>query len=322
MNSSSFYLRHFRDVALPEPQGPKVWMGYLVSRSIGLRSPKGLAQTTDYYAIQLDDAAPDHRAEPGILQRIDSDAAKVFADVQDGDYVLDPNRRGCLALFMALLVTRLPTWRNAIEIFAGDLAAATMKIAASHPEYFARILRKRGALTDANAAEVEETRQSLLELGSYSYRGTPEMSLRHVLEAARDLSDTIARMRWIFLHAPAGARFVTSDHPVHWHDSEASSPRNVGLESRRTVLSFPMSPTLCLMASWHRQLPPGREAPRNIVDAINNNVVQFAEQHVYASSRDNAEAALVVRSTLEDAGEPLGPRAPDLRVATEAPPSS
>jgi len=37
------------------------------------------------------------------LQRIDSVTARVFAEIQAGDYVLDPDRRGCLALFMALV---------------------------------------------------------------------------------------------------------------------------------------------------------------------------------------------------------------------------
>jgi hypothetical protein len=315
-----FYLRGFRDAALPERQGPQVWVAYLAHKSIGLRSPRGLAQRKDYYAVRPDNGAADHRVETDILQRIDSVTASVFAEIQARDYVLDPDRRGCLALFMALLVTRLPTWRSAVEGFAGNVAAAMMEIAANHPEYFERVLRKRGILTDANAAEIEEVRRSFLERGGYSYRGTPEMSLAQMLGVAHGLSEVLVKMSWVFSQAPPGARFLTSDNPIHWNDDRASPPWNAGLGRRGTVLSFPMNPTLCLMASWHRELPPSRQAPPNVVQALNRRTVQFAEQHVYAATKDGAEAAIALRKVLEAEGMSVGPRVPDLRVATESNP--
>lgn len=312
-----FYLRGFRDVTLLERQGPKVWVAYLAHKSVGLRSPRGLAQKEDYYAVRSSDGKVEHhRIETGPLQRIDAATARVFGDVQAGDYVLDADRRGCLSLFMAFLVTRLPTWRSAVEAFAGEAAAAMMKIAASHPEHFERVLREKAVLTDANAAEIEEVRQSFIEPGTYSYRGTPEMSLAQMLAVAFGLSNVMSKMSWVFLQAPSGARFVTGDTPIHWNDAKAPAPWNVGRGSRGTVLSFPMTPALCLMASWHRTLPPFREAPQHVVDTFNYRTVQFSEHQVYAASRSDAESALAVRDALKATGEPLGPRALDLRVLT------
>ena len=111
---------------------------------------------------------------------------------------------------------------------------------------------------------------------------------------------------------------MTSDNPIHWNDSEAPPPWNAGLLSPRTVLSFPMSPELCLMGSWHRHLPPSQEALQDIVNLANRRTVQFADEQVYASSRDGAEAALGVRDELRRAGEPLGPRAMNLHVVDDA----
>ena len=312
-----FYLRGFRDVTLPERQGPHVWVAHLAHKTIGLRSPKGLAQKKDYYAVKSPNGEVEHhRIETGPLQLIDNAAARVFGDVQAGHYVLDADRRSCLSLFMAFLVTRLPTFRSAVEAFAGEAAAAMMKIAAMHPAHFERVLREKAVLTDANAAEIEEVRQSFLEPGTYSFRGTPEMSLAQMLGVAFGLSNVMSKMSWVFLQAPSGARFVTGDTPIHWDDAKAPPPWNVGLGNRGTVLSFPMTPALCLMASWHRTLPPFQEAPQHVVDTFNHRTVQFAEHHVYAASRSDAETALAVRDALKATGERLGPRAPDLRVLT------
>jgi hypothetical protein len=215
---------------------------------------------------------------------------------------------------MALLVTRLPSWRGAVETWAGELAAATMRVAARHPEHFERLLRTKGGLASADITEIEESRRSVLEPGNYEYRGTPDLSLAQMLRVAMALADVFRDMSWVFLTPPAGSRFVTSDNPIHWNDSEAPPPWNAGLLSPRTVLSFPMSPELCLMGSWHRHLPPSREASQDIVAAANRRSIQFADHQVYAATRGEADAALTVREALGEAGEPVGPRALNMRI--------
>lgn len=204
-----------------------------------------------------------------------------------------------------------------MEMWAGELAAATMRVAARHPEYFERLLRSKGGLASADITEIEEIRRSVLEPGNYEYRGTPDLSLGQMLRVAMTFSDVFREMSWIFLTPPVGSRFITSDNPIHWNDPEAPPPWNAGLLSRRTVLSFPMSPELCLMGSWHRNLPPSREAPQDLVDMANRRSIQFADQQVYAATRADAEGALTVRKALGKAGEPVGPRALNMRIVTE-----
>ena len=69
------------------------------------------------------------------------------------------------------------------------------------------------------------------------------------------------------------------------------------------------------MGVWKRGLPPSREAPPAIGATFNRRAIQFADKEVYARSRDDAEAALAERDGVQQAGEPVGPRALDLRVA-------
>ena len=107
-----FYLREFRDVGVPQQEGPQVWVADLAQGRVGLCSPRGIARRTNYYAVAADDGDLDQEVETIILQRIDSVAARAFAELRARHYPLNHNLRDCLGLFMALLVTRLPNWRH------------------------------------------------------------------------------------------------------------------------------------------------------------------------------------------------------------------
>lgn len=205
-----FYLRGFRD-----PQAPlgQVWVADLVHQSVRMRVPKGLAAKANYYAVPTAAGQLDQEIETLILQRIDDVAARAFAELRAGHYLLDPDQRGCLALLLALLVTRSPSWRGTVEAWAGEIAAATMCIAAEHPKYFERLLRTKGGLAQATAGEIEEIRRSTLEPGNYAYRGTPELSLTQMLRVALPLSEVILDMAWVFLTPPAGTPLLDERQP-------------------------------------------------------------------------------------------------------------
>lgn len=219
-------------------------------------------------------------------------------------------------------MTRAPSWRGAVEAWVGKIAAATMRIAAEHPKYFERLLRTKGGAGNASASEIEEIRRSVLEPGIYEYRGTPEASLIQMLGVALPLSEVIERLSWVFVRSPALSHFVTSDNPIHWNDPLVPPPWNRALLSRKTVLTFPMTPDLCLVGAWRPGLPSSGKATHSIVEIFNRRAIQFADKEIYATTRGDAEAALSERDALEQAGEPVGPRAPDLRVVTQPDPAS
>ncbi len=293
-----------------------MWVANLTPGRAELHSPRGVARRTNYYAAEDKDGALDQGVER-ILQRAESAAAEAFGAVKAGHLPLDPVRKENAALFMALLVTRLASWRAGLEETAGKLAASVMELAARHPEYFERHLRTHGGADDP--AEIEKIRKAVLD-GEFEYRGTPELSLSHMLGVGVGLSGRLVEMRWTFVRPPAGGSFLTSDHPINWNDPTAPPPFNVGLGSPGTLLTFPIDARLCLMAR-HRSGPDLSEIaelPQDLVDnVVNSRAIRFAAHQVYTASRAMAKAALERREAMKAAGEPVGPRPMNLRIITE-----
>lgn len=68
---SQLYLREFRDTTADPRRGPHLWVADLLRGTVKLRSPKGIAKSTDYYAVQKDDGTADHFVETEILARVE-----------------------------------------------------------------------------------------------------------------------------------------------------------------------------------------------------------------------------------------------------------
>jgi hypothetical protein len=86
----------------------------------------------------------------------------------------------------------------------------------------------------------------------------------------------LKNMRWIFCVAPAGYFFVTCDNPV-W------VPK-VGLGKSIAELSFPISTSIALVATWNKRSREGFSiASEQIVKAVNRRTIYSAQNNVFAS---------------------------------------
>ncbi|HZM06581.1 MAG TPA: DUF4238 domain-containing protein [Candidatus Saccharimonadales bacterium] len=84
------------------------------------------------------------------------------------------------------------------------------------------------------------------------------------------------KMRWIFYIAPAGYFFVTCDNPV-WVSK-------VGLGKSIAELSFPISTSIALVATWNKHAREGFSiASEQTVKAVNRRTIHSAQKNVFAS---------------------------------------
>lgn len=313
-----FYLKGFRDPTVPGAQGPRVWQADLRDRRVELRSPKSMAKAANYYAIVRDGGEPDHTVEREFLQRIETAAAPVLAQLVAGGFQLTQQQRAYLATFMASLRSRVPAWRNAVEEKVGEVAEAVIRVAAQSQERFERVLRRRSPRARClSSAEIENLRQAVLTPGNFAYRGAPEASLRPMLRLTATLERLLFKMAWTFVTPPRGRTFITGDNPVHWHDPTAAPPFDAGLMSRNAILSFPMTPQVCLMGAWRDHLPISHPGTEDVVENLNKRVVRIAERYVFTASKAEAEAALRLREALQAEGVTVGPQSFNLIIITE-----
>jgi Protein of unknown function (DUF4238) len=309
-----FYLRGFRDTTVDPSYEPSLWVVDLQRNTVRLKSPKNIAKATDYYAISRAEGPPKQDVENRILGGIESNAARIITRLRDGSFQLTDEQRSDLAVFVSTLITRTPAWRENVETSVGDIMAARNRVSARHPEYFARELREACKDRNFSDKEIEDIRRSILDPDAFEYRATPTYSLGMMLKITMRLAPLLFEMGWLFVIAPLGAHFITSDNPVDWCDPTAIPPFDRGLGNKNTVLSFPLGPEVALIAKWKESARPSRYTTDEVVSSINHVIVHSAARYVFAAHREEAEAALAVRRDIQDSGEPVGPRHAQLNI--------
>jgi hypothetical protein len=287
-------------------RGPRLWVANLLRGTVELRSPKGIAKSVDYYAVQKDDGTTDHFFETEVLRRVEDAVAPIFTKLRTGQYPLAAEERVKLAEFMALLRTRIPASRDQTEKVAGYVGHAWIRVAARHPEYFEHMVRRGNKDVDLSSEQLEEIRRAALDPTALEYRGTPELSLNLMLNVAGKLARILYDMAWVVFTPPPGRYFVACDNPVQWYDPKAADPLGHALLSKNAVLSFPINPHACLVAAWRNRLPYSSPADDSIVSCMNNRAIRTAERYVFTADRSDAENAVAFRRTMEERGEAVG----------------
>lgn len=107
------------------------------------------------------------------------------------------------------------------------------------------------------------------------------------------------QMHWEFLHAPADSVFVTGDNPVFYCDP-AHRPRGflqgVGLANKTIEVTFPLSRTICALATWQSDSPLHKSITSEVVDLVNLRTVSAALRFVYSSEKSDRLMGLVKKT--------------------------
>lgn len=295
-----FYLRGFRDASVPEGQEPWLWVVDLREKVVERRAPKNVGKAANYYAFPEFDQGADETVE-GILSKVESAAAPIVRELVAGELrELTGQARADSLFFMALLVARVPFFRNSIEQFAAEVAKTMLQFSASHPANFESMLREAlKGHRELMPEEIEETRKWILDETKYTIRASPKLSLvagfEAVLETIYPIFDA---MNAAICRPSGGQRFITSDCPVSWVDPTLPSPWCHGLEMRKVEVTFPVAPGVCLLSTWDGHTGTVT-VPDATVTEFNRRRVVFAERYVFADNSDRAQWALDVRRQIE-----------------------
>ncbi len=287
--------------------GPQLWAVDLKHLTLSLRSPKGIAKRTDYYAAHNLKDLPPQSFETDFLRRVEDEAAPLLVKLRDGSFRLSDPERSRVAVFIALLFARTPTSRDAVEGLATKMIEAVVRRDARGPD-FARTMREANKGREISDSRIEELRRPLLRPGAFRCRIIPEFTLLSILNVTDTVARIIFELRWRFAIPPLGKHFLASDNPVFWYDPKASSPFCNGLASRNMVLTFPIGPELALVGSWQDGSDSYNRVDDTIVDNINGIVVASAERWVVAARKEEAKAALRLWQQMKSRGVRLGPR--------------
>lgn len=221
----------------------------------------------DFYADPIPGGGTDFDTFENILESLEKPANPIFNKLRTFNDI-DEQEKLIFAKYIILIMRRV--WSSREE----------MNRRVAQPGSYRptdHLFRKLNvARTPEAEAYILETMQRISSTPGFG------VQLHNRLAAAAPYSFMAAaleKMRWFFYVAPAGYFFVTSDNPA-W------VPK-VGLGKSIAELSFPISTSVALVATWNKNAGQGfSTATDQIVKTINRRTINSAQKNVFASQAE------------------------------------
>src|SRR5262249_25944822 len=129
---------------------------------------------------------------------------------------LDQLERQKVALFIALLRTRVPEFHELVQEFHGKMVRKRMELLAKRPGALESMVQQMAK----EKAGIDETEVSAEQLGEFIERGEYKISvdrlasLQGMVNLSFGFANVLTASNWAVLKCPDGTSFVTSDNPV------------------------------------------------------------------------------------------------------------
>lgn len=256
------YLRAWCDPETPAGHEPYVWVFAKDGSAPRHKAPSKLFRETDLYTITDPDGGRNLVLEKGLSQ-LEKEFARIRDGSPDAPYELDGRDRTLVVAFAAAMYLRTPTMRD----------------------HWAGQLQKAVDMGDEMAEWAKTaTPGQLHALSSMPSSGGQRISLDEMRAAARNplqavllpqlraLTSELLHLDAVVLTATGDSRFITSDSPCVWFDSEAYKRppfyRTPALIYPSIEITLPISPVQMLMLQ-RRGLTGTAGIPDGLVDELN-----------------------------------------------------
>ena len=239
-----FYLKGFIDPHNP----PFIWLYEKGEPLIQKRSPINIAVRKHYHSFVTTAGERDSETVENIFADMEDKAAPVIRKIKNEETLNEQDRKQ-FARFLAFMMTRVPKFRNDVEI----------------------LVKRESEKKHAKFTVQPE------KLGEFSLGAT------HIAEYF--IRDFIA-MKWTFFKATQEYKFVTSDNPVHYVNpkNETNSNYRSGLTDKNIEVTFPISKDCMFLGTWIGK--EGYEQGNNsLVKKYTKRTINSAQCYVYASQK-------------------------------------
>lgn len=291
-----FYLRAFH----VEGEEGNIWRYDSTAGNALKLSINDAAVERDYYSHVNPEGLRDTEFVENFISDVEGIVAPVFQKVLAREK-LSHQERMTFAFFVALSWLRAPATRRQTAEMLGVVIKAIGDVGAATPERFLASYRQmedyqrtpeKERLSDK---EIEETR--LFMLGDrYELSIADQMTLLPLVNLQK-VAETIFQMKWTIVDAQDDLYFITGDSPVVRDvDPRYRQPMmGPGFRNRFVVVSLPLSPKLCWIASWVKTMPDVLVAPKQMVKLINRSCAIHAEKYLYASTYQDGLLKLAMK---------------------------
>jgi hypothetical protein len=278
-----FYLRNFS----PWRKQNQIYLyrRELAPELVGISS---VACDEDYYEDRVDRTLSKHEQQSAPIIRKLLEAPRVD---------LTEKERKRLSAFIGTLANRTPNSQERLHKQHSFVAGSLEEFFADKEDFF-RSERSHGF--SGTDDELEATRLGLLASAKQSYlRHDPTKTdsglIEAAIELAKDTEGVIEGRQWHVLESATSRVFVTSDNPVVLTRPENEELR-CAIGIRHGAVLLPLSPARCLLIDDSKQGNALVRISREMADAINNYVIGYAYQAVFANLYSKTIAAAFDRT--------------------------
>lgn len=286
-----FYLEGFVD---PHNK-PYIWSYEKGISIIRKATSSNIAVQKYYYAFPTFEGAKDSDTVENALAAIEGEVAPVFKKIKSQEN-LEEEEKYWFAIFLALMMTRVPNFRDNVERAAAEIIKKSGTILASNAEQFEYFIRRFEEETGEKIKiPLDELRKFWLS-EEYEIVIEPHFSLGIFYEIFQDFAPIFFNMNWTFLIATDDFKFVTSDNPLCYvdptHDQE--SWYGVGLANRNIEVTLPISKDFAFLGTWGKKEGYTQSSNR-IVKSVNHRTCLNAYKFVFASQKSDGLNRIVQR---------------------------
>jgi len=285
-----FYLEGFVD----SRNKPYLWVYEKGGNRIIKASAKDIAVEKHYFSFLDQQGKRDSETLENALAEIEGKVASIFKKIFKEESLSEENR-ATFASFLALMMTRVPNFRNNIATMLEGVIRRMNLMMASHKKGFEGSVRRFEKDTNTKIGmPVEELRQFMLDESRYEIKANPQFSLAMALSNLDTLTRVFFDMKWAFIKATSDYKFLSGDNPLYYCDPthDPHSFYGVGLANKNVQVTLPLSREVALFSSWRGR--SGYTQGRNThVKSINKSTILAASRFVFSSGKSDTINKLV-----------------------------
>jgi len=251
-----------------------------------IQTPRNTAVANYYYTVQTAAGEKSAHIEKGLAQ-VEDLAKPVIEKLPAGEQPTSHDRQN-LALFIALLHTRVPQFERATLEMATGVYKKTSRLALPTQESVATRLRSLYPDQPPDDATVAQLFQ-IFQNGEYEMKFDKGWLRRMMLEMALSVGWGLWQMHWVAYRAHPTTSFITSDSPfvvLPPRKFPRVFPFTYGIETPGAVKVVPLTQSLCLCIGDKGLTLQHQQVPQSEVRAINVQVARNCERNVIGRDMD------------------------------------
>jgi len=264
-----YYLRGFS-----QDSGGHIWAYDKIEGRAFATQVKSIANENDYYSREL---------ENYLASRVEDPANDVIRKIRERSELTEKDKR-VFSEYMVVMMKRVPKGKDrAAEItpsiagrFSQEIDEALSIIATEQPE--------RNEFIEMRRAEIQEI------LARYSEEPPKKIWLDNIPpERTPRILEAIAGMTWRFLTFDKHPAFFSSDNPIFFFT-------DIGIGKPESEVTFPISSSVVLWASWRPNLREGYfPTNKQVVKEINRRTASNATRFVFHCKKEHWILPFVIK---------------------------